>query len=318
MTGLDQATEALTWRKLGRIVSPDPRIPWLYSHAGPSAVLPTGEDGVFEIYITGRDRHNRSLIGRGKLRLEPEPSVTDLEAEPVLGLGERGAFDENGVSYPCLVSRGARRYLYYVGWVPTILTPFQNHLGLAIADGEGPFVRYSRAPILERTDREPFCTGSAYAIAEGHRWSLWYTSFLRWGSEPRDPKHTYVIKYAESDDGIHWRRFDRIAIPVYGEAEHATTRPSVLRLGGRYHMWYSYRGDRYRLGYAVSKEGSDWIRSDDRAGLPPSADGWDSQEIGYPHVFRHRERLYLLYCGNDFGRAGLGIAVSEIPFGWRQ
>ena len=52
-------------------------------------------------------------------------------------------------------------------------------------------------------------------------------------------------------------------------------------------------------------------RVGDKAGMDVSAEGWDGEMIEYPYVFEHRGRPYLLYCGDGYGRAGFGIAISE-------
>jgi len=201
--------------------------------------------------------------------------------------------------------------MYYVGWMPTVLTPFQNHLGLAIQCGNEPWRRYSRAPILERTDREYLSIGSASVIREGALWRMYYTCFRAWGEKGAGPKHFYVIKYAESNDGFQWMRPDRVCIDIEHPSEYSIGRPSVLIDNGVYHMWYSYRGAEYRIGYAWSSDGIEWTRRDDVAGIDVSQDGWDSQAICYAHVFRFDGTFYMLYCGNHYGRDGLGLARWE-------
>jgi hypothetical protein len=76
-------------------------------------------------------------------------------------------------------------------------------------------------------------------------------------------------------------------------------------------MWYSYRGERYRIGYAASRDGMRWLRRDDLAGIEPSSDGWDADMIEYPAVFDTRRGRFMLYNGNGYGRSGLGLAVQE-------
>ena len=51
----------------------------------------------------------------------------------------------------------------------------------------------------------------------------------------------YLVKYAESDDGICWRRTGVVCID-YDPFTRAIGRPWVVRLGDRYGMWFSYRG----------------------------------------------------------------------------
>jgi hypothetical protein len=263
------------------------------------------------LYVTGRDDGNRSRIG--VVTIDPEHPSTPLAicAAPAFDLGELGAFDENGVSYPWIVDDGDTQYMYYVGWMPTVLTPFQNHLGLAARSNGSTWQRISRAPILPRTNEEYLSIGSAAVVREGAVWRMWYTSFTGWAKAAGDPKHVYVIKFAESADGVHWTRPNRVCIDARLPDEFAVSRPSVLHHNGLYHMWFSYRGEHYRIGYAWSHDGLDWTRRDDLAGIDVSPEGWDSLAICYSHVFRWKDRLYMVYCGNHYGRDGLGLAVRS-------
>jgi len=296
------------WTKLGPIVNPDRSRFWMATHTGASFGVPRPDRGVVDVYVTGRDTHNRSRIGVVTIRPEcPSPPVA-IGDDPVFDVGTLGAFDENGVSYPWIVSNGGVDYMYYIGWMPTVLTPFQNHIGLAIRERGGPWQRASRAPILERTDEEFLSLGSCSVLVESGLWRMWYTCFQRWGERAGEPKHVYVIKYAESDDGRAWRRPNVVCIDLAAPEEYSIGRPSVVARGGRYHMWYSYRGAQYRIGYAWSDDGVRWTRRDDLAGITVSASGWDSEAICYSHVFEWRGVLHMLYCGNDYGRGGLGLA----------
>jgi hypothetical protein len=76
-------------------------------------------------------------------------------------------------------------------------------------------------------------------------------------------------------------------------------------------MWYSTRGSAYRIGYAESGDGREWVRMDHRAGIGVSASGWDSEMIEYPFVFDHDGTRFMLYNGNGYGKAGFGLAVLE-------
>src|SRR5574341_2484043 len=71
--------------------------------------------------------------------------------------------------------------------------------------------------------------------------------------------------------------------------ESALARPSVLRDGKTYRMWYSYKdaGADYTIGYAESPDGLTWTRLDHAAGISRSAEGWDSEMIEYGFVFAH-------------------------------
>ena len=299
------------WEKLGRFAVADPNVPWMATCTGPSFAVQQESTSKFDIYITGRDEKNRSLVGKVVLDIKNPKKIISLTENPIFTLGELGCFDENGVSYPVIVESEGERFMYYVGWIPTVLTPFQNFTGLAKAPiGSDDFKRVSRAPILGRTDAEPFSSGSVYVLKED-TWKIWYTSFLRWGKEG-EHKHYYVIKYAESDDGINWNRNGHICIDIEDPSEYAIGKPSVINIDGKYHMWYVYRGEQYRIGYAHSNDGINWERKDELAGIGVSESGWDGKAISYPHVFKYKDYLYMLYCGNDYGREGLGLARLKL------
>jgi hypothetical protein len=138
---------------------------------------------------------------------------------------------------------------------------------------------------------------------------MWYISGVKWEREGGNPKHYYHIKYAESRDGYEWKRKGLVCIDFKSKEEYAIARPCVIKEKGYYEMWYSYRGENYKMGYAKSKDGLRWERKDEEAGIDVSESGWDSEMIEYPFVFDHKGERYMLYNGNGFGKTGIGLAV---------
>ncbi len=316
ITMMTNKTQQIQWHKHGCILQPSTQINWLATHAGSSFALQVDDSALFDIYITGRDQQNRSLIGRVRIDINNPTTILEISSQPVLSLGDPGSFDENGTSYPAIVAHQQQVYMYYTGWVPTVLTPFQNFLGLAKMQTRDSFHRVSRAPIMPRIDSEYLGTGSVYVMHEDDRLRMWYTDYQQWYKADPTTKaqHLYHIKYAESNDGVTWQRDNTICITFANDSEHSICRPSVYKHHDLYHMWYCYRGDTYRIGYAFSQDGVHWQRHDHLAGIDYSTSGWDSTSLCYPHVFAYQDHLYLLYCGNDYGREGLGLASMPIKF----
>jgi hypothetical protein len=151
-------------------------------------------------------------------------------------------------------------------------------------------------------------------MLENGRWRMWYVSGVRWEMGGNQPRHYYHIRYAESANGLDWHREGIICIDFANEAEYAFSRPTVLKQDGLYRMWYSFRGDVYRLGYAESPDGIHWTRKDNDPAatfIDPSPD-WEGNVAGcYPHVFPHDGKNYMLYNGADYGRTGIGLAVES-------
>ena len=111
--------------------------------------------------------------------MEPFPRVIEIIETPTFLPGEIGCFDDCGVSYPWIVHTENEEKLYYTGWMRGIQTPFQNALGLAYRNGSS-YERISRAPLLPRTNEEPFSSGSMCVLREKNNWQMWYTSFESW------------------------------------------------------------------------------------------------------------------------------------------
>jgi hypothetical protein len=301
---------SVRWVKRGRVIPGETAFDWGRTHAMLPVAEPVAGD-VVRVYFSSRDGEGRGHIGVGELELQT--GRWRVAPEPVLRPGAVGAFDESGVQPACLVCDGERRWLYYTGWTRGVTVPFYFYTGLALSGDDGrTFVRHSRAPILERSDVDPFLTASPSVCVEPGVWRMWYVSCVEWEAAPAGLRHRYHIKYAESADGRSWRRDGRVCIDFASPDEYALGRPCVRRdRDGRYRMWFCARGDRYRLALAESHDGLEWTRVDRRAGLDVSPSGWDSEMVAYPWVFEAGERLYMLYNGNGYGRTGIGLAEGH-------
>jgi predicted GH43/DUF377 family glycosyl hydrolase len=296
------------WRKIGRVYVPDGSKPWMRSHAANPVADPLGGD-LFRIYFSTRDDLNRSYVAFVDVDLGDPLTIVREATEPVLAPGELAMFDDSGVSIGCVVTIGARKYLYYMGWHLTVTVPWQNSIGLAISDGpDQPFRRISRFPIVELNDIDPYTISYPWVAVENGRFRMWYGSNTQWGAHKTDMRH--LIKYAESSDGIHWERAGSVAIDFKDPSEYAICKPCVVRDPDRFRMWFCSRGEAYRIQYAESDDGLTWVRSP-QAGIDVSSDGWDAEMIEYPSVFDHGGARYMLYTGNAYGRTGFGLAVLE-------
>ena len=299
----------MKWTKLGLLFCPENNYDWMISHAANPVAESLG-DGLFRVYFSSRDKYNRSSIGSIEFDIRSPNQILMIADRPLVMPGEAGLFDDSGASIGSLVLFSGKRYLYYTGWNLTVTVPWRNSIGLAISDVDDVvFKKYSRAPIIDRNEIDPFSVSYPWVRREGTVWKMWYGSNLRWGSCHSDMDH--VIKYAESPDGIHWDRQGLIAIPLKYPGEWGISKPSVVKEYEIYKMWYSYRGTTYRIGYAESPDGIHWERKDEQVGIDVSESGWDSAMIEYPFVFDHDGKRYMLYNGNGYGKTGMGLAVLD-------
>jgi len=267
------------------------------------------DDSHFKVYFSGRDARNRSHIGYAVLDMDRDGKIVDFSVEPVLGLGELGCFDDNGVSPSCIVRDGEDTLLYYIGWNQGGTVRMLLFGGLAVSKNAGrTFERWSRAPMIERIDIEPFLNTAPWVVRTDAEWRMYYVAGIGWVHRDLPQYH---IRSATSTDGRNWTRKGHVAIDFMSPEENALARPCVLADGPIWRMWFAHKGAAYRLGYAESTDGVSWERNDSAAGLDISRSGFDSEMIEYAAVFRHRGRLAMLYNGNNYGYGGIGLALQS-------
>ena len=318
------------WKKLGHLFAPgDHQLPFdcpQYAQSPQALVC----DGFVRVFFSTREREPAS----GKFLSHVAFADFDWELktvlrvcdQPVLPLGRIGCFDEHGI-FPINVIRvGERVYGYTCGWSRRKAVSVETGIGLVISENDGQtFERLGDGPILTATLHEPCLVGDGFVKRFGDRFYMWYIYGLPWRKyeTAKEPERIYKIAFATSENGIDWEKAggSQLIENSLGDDE-CQALPTVVEDRGRYHMYFCYRyatdfrcnADRaYRLGYAFSDDLIHWTRDDSSVGIcrANASGAWDSDMMCYPHVFRHDEKLFLLYNGNEFGRHGFGIAVAE-------
>ena len=301
------------WRRTGRIFNPTKvkRKWWNASHAMLTVPIFLGDK--LRVYYSPRDEESRSRTTFAEF--DPDTlEVTYLHTEPVLDIGPPGSFDDCGAMGSCILPHRGALYLFYIGWnVPTTVS-WRTTTGLAISYDGGYSFHKIPGPVLGRSPRNPFMTGSSWVLPWGEGWRMWHLSGLGWeGKEP-----LYDLRVANSLDLLDWKSTPGPCIPLHGDA--GVSVPSVLKWKGKYHMWYSYRGGKeyktdpktaYRIGHAESQDGETWIRRDDEFILSREGEEWESVMQCYPRVYEYEGGLHMLYNGDGFGKTGFGHAVWE-------
>ena len=297
------------WRKLGRVYCPDNHADWSVSHAANPFPEPLGGNLV-RVYFSTRDSEQRSSISTCVMELGDPPRLLEVAERPVLGPGDVGLFDDSGASMGCLTQVGDRTFLYYLGWNLGRTVPWRNAVGLAIREpGSERFERWSLAPVLDRNPIDPYSVSYPFVLSTEDGYRMWYGSNRSWGADQASMDH--ILKDATSPDGITWSPTGTVVVDAETRSEYAFSRPCVVRDGDVWRMWYSFRGDAYRIGLAESTDGLHWKRRDDTAGIAPSADGWDSVQVSYAMVFDAAGERWMVYNGTRYGLTGFGLAIWE-------
>jgi hypothetical protein len=308
----------MNWKKKGLIYLPDKSMSWSLTHAQVPVPDYIESENIIRIYFSTRNSLNQSQITFIEVDADNPKKILYISDKPLLEMGKAGTFDDCGTMPSWIVDNASEKYLYYIGWNVRNTVPYHNSVGLAISkDGGRTFEKFSEGPLWDRDYIEPYFSASSCVLKENGLWKNWYLSCTEYRNINGKIEPRYHLKYAESADGINWKRNGTIAIDYKNEEEAGIVKASVLKENNKYRMWYSFRNfvnyrtdtkNSYKIGYAESENGVNWLRMDDSAGIDVSESGWDKDMIAYPHVIQVKNKLLMFYNGNGFGQSGFGYA----------
>lgn len=284
----------------------------------------------YRLYYSGGDE-------QGKQRICWATAARDTPTKyarrgVVFDVGDAGAFDAHWCVLPYVHRFGERWHLYYTGHEGTNLG-LQSFSGIGLATSEDGvhFARHAREPIItgDRIDAFPHNRGIAGggSIVEEVRtnshvqYRLYYTLAVGTPSEDVRVDQEKHCAVCHSTDGIEWTDHRLILSPRAEVANEdiAVAAPFVWRDGDLYRMLYCGIGTRwgyYSISEAYSADGYLWERGtgDENLSLLPDANSpWESQMVEYPCVIREGDTLRLFYCGNGYGKTGIGTATACLP-----
>lgn len=297
----------MNWKKLGILFNPGDILPKGYNYSSvPIVEIIEEEKSLIRVYFTPRDENNKSEFRYVDLVFKENNIQIITLSEPLLTYGKIGTFDDSGVTVCSIINANNRKYAYYQGWNLGVNVPSITAIGVAEFKN-GKLQRLGDGPIMSRTLNEPYSCASPTVLFDQGLYKMWYVAMDKWEVQDDSLKHYYDIRYAESNDGIVWDRKGVKCISYEKENEYAFGRPFVKIEEGMFKMWYCYRGNYYKIGYAESEDGISWNRKDDTINLDISKTGWDSEMIEYPCVFDFNNNRYMLYNGNGYGKTGIGL-----------
>jgi predicted GH43/DUF377 family glycosyl hydrolase len=150
-----------------------------------------------------------------------------------------------------------------------------------------------------------------HVLYEGGTYRMWYS-----GGETYEPD---AIGYAESEDGIHWRRdpANPVLRPIAGWESDRVAAVCVVPRENDYLAFYIGFGEGFeeaQIGMARSADGiHDWERYPGNPIIKPSPPGsWDDCNVYKPYVVRFHDRWYLWYNASRFSdrREQIGLATT--------
>jgi predicted GH43/DUF377 family glycosyl hydrolase len=166
--GLARSPDAKRWRKLPEpVLDVGPRGAWDERGVADPYVIRIG--GKFYLYFLGQDRAGRQRLGVAESR--DGIRWWKLRSNPVLELGDRGAFDENGLGEPAVWHAAGRYWMLYTGRDRKEI----RRIGLAVSRDGVAWRRLGPETVLagnEPWNAKVVCDPSVEVTSEGVR--VWY------------------------------------------------------------------------------------------------------------------------------------------------
>jgi hypothetical protein len=314
----------MIWEKIGKLF--DPTDYELINNSKEFAQSPQTLifDNFIRIYFSTRVKESGGMYLSNIAYVDFSQDLKKIIAvstNTVLPLGELGTFDEHGIFPINPFKDGDRILAYTCGWSRRVSVSVETSIGLVYSDDHGnTFKRMGPGPILSSSINEPVLVGDGFVQKYGNTYFMWYIFGKKWikATDKEPPARVYKIAYATSNDGINWNKVEgRQIISDVIDSNECQALPTVVEHNGIYHMVFCYRHAidfrtnpkrGYKLGYAYSKDLKNWIRDDKKLNFSLSDNGWDSEMMCYPHLFKVKDQIYLLYNGNNFGKYGFGAA----------
>lgn len=312
------------FRHLGLLFNPMavPAAKWMGTHAQcPTPLLL--DANTLRIFFACRptnlaDPYPRSIPAYADLDLDDNFSLRSVARRPILELGRPGTFDQFGITPTSIVDFHGKLYLYYTGWARQVGVPYSMAIGLAVSTDNGAhFKKLGEGPILGPTPDEPFLQSGAIVRILNDTWHMWYITGRPWVENNGKLEAVYHFVHAVSADGIKWDRDAQPVIPST-RADECQVSFGLFQTEAHWHVIFAHRsaigfrdssGGAYRLGYAHSRDLAQWNRDDGAiSDFYRSAQNWDNEMQCYPQVAETKDGPLLLYCGNQFGREGIGGA----------
>jgi predicted GH43/DUF377 family glycosyl hydrolase len=216
-------------------------------------------DGTYHLYFNGQPEGAPFLLEYDIGHATSADGVTwEMDpANPVLTRGAEDDWDDGALFGVAMVHDGSGFRMWYAGCDGEYC-----RTGLASSPDGSSWTKHQDNPLIDVGSTGSFdaylVNPHSVVVSDGV-YRMW---FLGSPTSPFTGAPSWVIGYAESEDGLSWTKHP---VPVLGpdpgwEARFVYT-ASVHFDGLQYHMWYTGSASSHAaIGYAVSSDGIEWTK----------------------------------------------------------
>ena len=261
----------LSFEKIGFVFKPNGEREWWQSRCMAPVPIMLNKETI-RVYMGCWDRHEISRIGYIDVSSQDPTKVLGVAEKPVLDIGRPGMFDDNGVFPAHAYIHQGEILFYYTGFQLSDKVRYLNYGGLATTSVSNPdhMIRVSEVPILDRSDEGLYVRAGQSVIHEDGVFKSVYSAGSKWIELEGKLRPCYDICYTESTSYQEFPRTGKLILTNDESVEHGLGRPQLVKLKGRYYVFYTRRrlGMDYYFGVAGSTDCQHWERLDHLVDVP--------------------------------------------------
>lgn len=263
------------------------------------------EDGLFRMYFSWRTQKSVAVVtstdgvhwSMPEICISPRPSAFGREDD---------------INRPAVVKKDGIYHMWYTGQHKPGEADGTSDLFHAISTDGVHFERTGEEPVFspaEPWEKQAVMCPSVLWNEKRRLYRMWYSA-----GEQYEPN---AIGYAESEDGIHWKRLSNQPIFAADPSSiwecHKVTACQVFEHDGWHWMFYiGFRNEDYaQIGIARSRDGiSHWERSPLNPIIAPDTGSWDGEACYKPFVLFEGNQWMLWYNGRKGNVEQIGLATN--------
>jgi hypothetical protein len=269
-------------------------------------------------------------------------SLTPYEGNPILTVGEAGAWDSGGTDRANVIYHDNVFHMFYAGYTAD-LQALVPAIGYATSEDGFHWTKYESNPVfLPDESIAPYGVWNAFVILDGETWVMYFNPIIGPSSPSREilratapaPTGPWTVEpeaVLESSTARDWDygcpEVDTVLRTDDGYVLYYT--PAYILVSPSYGVAYMSTGG--GIGRATSFDGIHWIKYDDPATTGPrfslsdpvflrNADysTWDWNIVGGAVVRFSDDGWEMFYYGGNGGYWRTGYATSEDGVAWTR
>ena len=297
----------MSWRIHSRLINPKSKnFPW-DSHASLPTVLNLKKN-LFRIFYSPRNK-NKSYVSYFDIDMKKfeksENCIINFSKKPILMPGHTG--DDTGIMPSQAKFCGDKVLITTCCWQKTYFYPYSQKIYCFEFDSKFSKI-LNQMELDNKYDCEYYRTNPFDYTDEKFVIKSW-VSGIKWVKKNNDFSSIYTIKMELYDKKNDKYSFYKLPLGKFC----AICRPLIYKENEKNFILYfsaRKRKNDYKI-YSLNFYPNKFFSPPELILSPNIEKKWCNIMVEYPFVFNFNKKKYMLFCGNEFGGTGIGIAVYD-------